>query len=41
MVKKHGIKEVSSYFLIQAQKDAVGPICGDTARSWVQGMWCV
>jgi len=40
-IKKHGIKEVSSYFLIQAQKGSVAPICGDTAKSWVQGMWCV
>ena len=40
-IKKHGFKEVSSFFLIQAQKSSVGPICGDTAKSWVQGMWCV
>jgi hypothetical protein len=40
-IKKHGIKEVSSYFLIQAQKGAVGPICGDTAKSWVEGTWCI
>lgn len=40
-IKKHGIAEVSSYFLIQAQKGSVGPICGDTAKSWVQGVWCI